>query len=91
MSEEGTFPLKKAYDFLALNNKQTVIYYVKNELKIPDTIIKRSSFRRGYLIKYFNEQNLLQEFLNRYWNTGLTAQGQTKMKYYLNYYQSNSK
>jgi len=91
MSEEGTFPLKKAYDFLALNNKQTVIYYVKNELKIPDTIIKRSSFRRGYLIKYFNEQNLLQEFLNRYWETGLTPQGQKIMNNLLNNYLSDCK
>lgn len=90
MIEKVNFPLKKAYDFLALNNKQTVINYVQNDLDIPAHLDRRN-FRRGFVVKYLNEQKLLQEFLNRYWKIGLTPQGQEKMKYFLNYYQSNSK
>ena len=73
------FPLKPAYTFL--NEKG----FEKEVNKIIESKDKfgsyNSSLRRGKIIKLLKSKNLLNEFIENYWNEGDTDQGKKEIKF----------
>lgn len=59
MVEDTLFSLIKCYVFLLLKRKYQIKDFVINELIIMNHINRRTNLRRGYLINYLQEKELL--------------------------------
>jgi len=80
IDEFEALPLRFAYEFLAqkgFENEANEIRQSKDRYKSYT-----STLRRGRVLKLFEENNLLEEFIDRYWSFGKTEKGKRKIQSY---------
>lgn len=81
MNIEGpkSFPLRESYDFSAENKLESEASKIR-EMEIEWDRSYTSSVRRGYMIRLFEKNNLLEKFIKLHWPFGSSTPGQGKRR-----------
>ena len=77
-----TLPIKDAYFFLEKKELGEKIKIIK-ELRSDN---RATSIRRGFFITIAEENNILDEFIEKYWQFGKSNAGKTRINYYKRLY-----
>ncbi|SRR6266568_201156 len=82
MEYNRNFSMIDAYNFLAQHGLSQVSAEIKSS---PDTFKKyTTTLRRGKIIVLLRDKNLLEEFCNTVWQSGLTEKGKTRIRFFEN-------
>lgn len=80
MEYNKNFSLFDAYDFL----KESGLEYECEEIKNSSDKFKSysSTLRRAKIVSLVHDKNLLEDFCNRVWTSGLTDKGKSRVKFF---------
>jgi len=92
ISTGTTFPLMYAYQFLSDNGYDDLAKEIKTSKEQYGSY--KSGLRRAKVVHFLDENNLLDAFINKYWEFGLTKKGINKInrlrKLYIAFTNDNS-
>jgi Endonuclease NucS len=78
------FSLEKAYEFLRSKNLESVAEEI--QVSRDQFMSYSSTLRRAKVIRVLNNKGLLDEFVEKYWPSGKTKSGQTRIQFWLRLY-----